>query len=138
MFKQEGRQGRRPTNKVMLQNRQQNYSTNGRVDQSLLPSWDSIFLRLGLPLPKRGRAQCCLHGGNSHQSLSLSDKGFFKCFVCGASGDKIGFIRKLYGCDFKRALAWFGLTPGKLPKPDPADWIEVFRSANVKTDRRAA
>jgi hypothetical protein len=62
-----------------------------------------------------------LHGGDSLTSLVLNDDtDRFKCFVCGESGDKLTFIQKLYDCDFKAALRFFGLEPGKIPKPDPA------------------
>ena len=54
-------------------------------------------------------------------SLSVNDdRGVFFCHVCHESGDKITFIRKLYGCDFKEALSFFGLEKGDISKPDPA------------------
>jgi len=96
------------------------YPASTPINQALLPQWNEIFRRLNLPEPRRGRTKCPIHGGDSPQSLSVNDTtGRFKCFVCGASGDRIDFIRSYLKCDFNGALVFFGLRPGKTPKPDP-------------------
>ena len=104
----------RPSNYKSCQQRQKYYATN-------LPSWEIIFNRIGEKPPRRNRARCPFHGGDSLLSLSIDEnKGVFHCFVCHESGDKITFIRKLYKCDFKEALLFFGLTQGNIrPKLDP-------------------
>ena len=109
----------RPPNTTKFQNGQMDYRVKTPINQDL-PSWESIFSMLGLPQPKRGRARCPIHDGDSPLSLAVNDeRGVFYCHVCHESGDKISFIRKYFDCDFKGALAWFGLAPGKRPKPDP-------------------
>lgn len=83
-------------------------------------SWESILRRYGEPL-RRNRARCPIHGGDSPYSLSVSEsKSLFHCFVCGASGDKIDFIRQTEKCSFREALRRLGLEPGRPPAPDPA------------------
>ena len=86
-------------------------------------SWDVIFSRIGEKVPRRGRARCPIHGGNSFQSLAVTEEkgGRFFCHVCHAKGDKISFIQQLYGYDFREALSFFGLANGKVPKPDPGE-----------------
>jgi len=93
-------------------------------------TWDSIFSRIGERAPRRGRARCPLHDGDSLQSLSVTEDkgGQYFCHVCHKSGDKIQFIRELYDFTFAEALAWFGLKPGRIPKPDPA----VLRASRVR------
>jgi len=44
----------------------------------------------------------------------------FYCFACGERGDKLSYVMKTLGCDFKAALRFFGLEPGRPPAPDPA------------------
>jgi hypothetical protein len=90
------------------------------VEREKLPCWREIFLRIGEEEPRRGRARCPIHDGDSRTSLSTDEDRGFHCFVCGASGDKISFIQQLYKCDFKDALRFYGLEPGKPPKLDPA------------------
>ncbi len=90
------------------------------IDTSALPTWQEIFLRIGEKAPRGKRARCPIHDGDSLTSLAFDeDKGVFYCHVCHAAGDKIGFLRQLYKCDFKEALRFFGLEPGKPPAPDP-------------------
>ena len=45
--------------------------------------------------------------------------GVFYCFACGERGDKLSYVMKALGCDFKAALRFFGLEPGRPPAPDP-------------------
>ena len=110
-------QDKRPLNKT---SHRINYPISSGFSQQITESWDSIFSRIGERVPRRGRARCPHHSGDSPLSLSVDEnKGVFYCHVCQAGGDKITFIRKLYDCDFKTALTWFGLAPGELPKPNP-------------------
>ena len=64
---EEGRSGKRPQQGCVTSQKRRYYTTGASVNQNIAESWESIFSRLGLPLPKRGRAQCCLHGGDSNQ-----------------------------------------------------------------------
>ncbi len=81
---------------------------------------DSIMQRAGVrPLGRRGRGECPFCDSRTGFSFS-DDLGLFHCFACGAKGDKVGFVMQLLECDFKAALRFFGLEPGKPPAPDPA------------------
>lgn len=59
----------------------------------------------------RGRTSCPIHGG-THDNLGYDDR-VFHCFVCGARGDVIAFVKAVNGCDFSSAVrildADFGL-----------------------------
>jgi hypothetical protein len=91
------------------------------IDQSNLPSWLELFARLGLPNPRRGRAACAIHGGDSRYSLSLNEnKGVFYCHACHAHGNKIDFLKATLGTNFGGALQWLGIEPGRPPIPDSA------------------
>ena len=104
------------------------YNVKTPINQDSLPSWESLFVSIGEKPPRRNRARCTLHNGDSQMSLSIDEeRGIFHCFVCGAGGDKIGFIQKYFDCDFKGALAWLGLAPGKPPKLD----MERKRRTNI-------
>jgi len=91
------------------------------IQNQTLPSWESIFHQVGEPVPRRRRARCPIHGGDSPTSLALNDeKGVYFCHVCHASGDKVDFVRHVRGTDFKGALAFLGIqAPCKPPRPDP-------------------
>ena len=60
-----------------------------------------------LPLIKKGKdylAKCPFHD-DSNPSMHVSpEKQIFKCFVCGTSGNAIGFVMKYTHADFKEAL----------------------------------
>jgi hypothetical protein len=92
------------------------------LEKQLLPPWPEIFRRIGEPEPRRNRARCPIHRGDSLTSLSVNEeRGLYHCFVCHAAGDKLGFVQRVQGTDFKGALAFFGVsTDGRPPKPDPA------------------
>lgn len=77
--------------------------------------------RIGEPQPRRGRARCPIHNGDSPTSLSLSEeKGVYHCHVFHSSGDKLDFVQRTMGINFVGALSMLGLKAGKHPKPDPA------------------
>ena len=113
------------------------------IDSQTLPSWDSVFSRVGEPPPRRGRARCPIHGGDSPTSVSVNEeKGVYFCHVCHSSGDKLDFVQRATGTGFKQALALLGVDPGmRLPKPDPAivhkrEAIKVIRKWCRQTGRR--
>jgi hypothetical protein len=99
------------------------------IDNSVLPSRNEIYRRIGERAPRLNRGRCPIHDGDSLYSVALDeDKGVFYCHVCHASGDKISFIQQVYRCHFKEALAFYGLQPGKIPMPDP----EVERRRRIR------
>lgn len=80
-------------------------------------SWNTIFSRAGLPFPGRIRPPCPFCESRTGFSVH-EDKGFH-CFACGIHGDKLSFIQQFHNCDFKGALRFFGLEPGRPPAPAP-------------------
>jgi DNA primase len=81
-------------------------------------SWDSIIHRTGNEHLRRGRGRCPFC--ESQTGFSVHNEKGFHCFACGVHGDKVSFIRQFHKCDFKDALRFFGLEPGRPPVPDPA------------------
>lgn len=51
------------------------------------------------PPPRRHRIPCPIHAGEDY-NLSFTDKGFC-CFVCGAKGDQIAFVKDVLGLSTK-------------------------------------
>ena len=91
------------------------------IQNQTLPPWEAIFHRVGEPAPRRRRARCPIHGGDSPTSLALNEeKGVYFCHVCHASGDKVDFVRQVRGTDFKGALTFLGIeAPFNPPLPNP-------------------
>jgi hypothetical protein len=98
-------------------------------------TWPNIFSRLDLKPLRRNRGQCPLCESGTGFSTTENKTGLFYCFSCNAAGDKINFIELLLGCNFKAALAFFGLDPSRPPKPDPA--IARRRAAERELELRA-
>ena len=98
------------------------------IDRSVLPSWHAIYELLGERPPRRNRARCVIHGGDSPVSVSVDERqGLFYCHVCGAGGDKITFVEKVRDCSFHEACAFLGLR-GEQLKPDP----EALRRRRIR------
>lgn len=55
----------------------------------------------------KGRTNCPFCPGERKDSLGFDTKAWH-CFRCGASGDAIGFVERLFGLDFKAALKKLG------------------------------
>lgn len=53
--------------------------------------------------PVMGRIRCPFHHGHD-RNLALYPNGY-KCYVCGASGDLIGYVQAVTGLDFIGAVA---------------------------------
>lgn len=51
------------------------------------------------PPPRHRRIPCPIHAGEDY-NLSFTDKGFC-CFVCGAKGDQIAFVKDVLGLSTK-------------------------------------
>ncbi len=77
------------------------------IQDHTLPYWESILHMVNEPAPRRRRACCPIHGGDSPTSPSLNeDKGLYFCHACHASGDKLDFVRKVRGTDSKGTLTF--------------------------------
>ena len=50
------------------------------------------------------KAACPFHNEKTPSFYVTPDKGFYKCFGCGESGDIFNFVEKYEGIDFKEAL----------------------------------
>ena len=93
---------------------------------SISETWESILNRCGCNALRRGRGPCPFC--ESRTAFSVHEEKGFHCFACGVHGDKISFIEQFHKCDFKDALRFFGLEPGRPPKPDPA----VLRKKRIR------
>ena len=60
-----------------------------------------VLSMYGYPTPHGRRIPCPLHNGVK-PNFAYKDH-FFKCYVCGETGDVISFVEKLYGLDFMDA-----------------------------------
>ena len=54
------------------------------------------------PPPRYRRIPCPLHGGKNY-NFSYNNR-FYKCYVCGASGDIISLVSKYFKLDFKSTI----------------------------------
>lgn len=66
-------------------------------------SMPDVIARYHHPGRRDGRTTCPFHGGE-HDNLGY-DRRVYHCFVCGAKGDVIDFVRRMTGTDFAGALA---------------------------------
>lgn len=62
-----------------------------------------VIARYGFKRGRDGRIPCPFHRGEDNNLSCKAD--FFKCFVCGASGDVITFVQKYHGLSFSDTLA---------------------------------
>ena len=85
----------------------------GRIPQNfiddLIARTDIVdFIDSRVKLKKKGkdyRACCPFHNGNNNSSFSVSsDKQFYHCFNCGASGNVLTFIMEYDGIEFVDAI----------------------------------
>ena len=90
----------------------------------------------------RGDTICCPFHDDRHPSMKLN-RDYFYCFGCGATGDVIDFVARLFGLSSYEAakkLAYdFGIDPGKPPaamalnKPHPL--ARAFRDDEMYCQR---
>ena len=95
----------------------------------------------GLQVNRSGMCRCPFHD-DRHPSMKLNEK-YFYCFGCGATGDVIDFVARLFGLSSYEAakkLAYdFGLDPDKPPaamalkKPYPL--ARAFRDEEMYCQR---
>lgn len=64
---------------------------------------DVISMYAPIPAPRAGRIPCPIHGGKGYNMSIHRDR--FICFVCGASGDQIDFVKSLFGLKYGAAIA---------------------------------
>lgn len=93
----------------------------------------------GLEVNRNGMTRCPFHD-DRHPSMKLN-KSYFYCFGCGATGDVIDFVARLFGLSSYEAaqkLAYdFGIDPDKppvavaLPKPE-RPMLRAYRQEEVR------
>lgn len=90
------------------------------IDRSALPRVSEVLDRLGIPPGRHNRSICPIHQGDNRSAFKYDDEtGTWYCFRCGVGGDVIRLIELALDTDFKGALRWLGLEPGRPPVPDP-------------------
>lgn len=76
----------------------------------------------GVTLKKQGRdyfGLCPFHNEKSPSFSVNSDKQFFYCFGCGASGDALGFVQEHMNLTFKESVEYLARQQGMaLPEPE--------------------
>lgn len=60
---------------------------------------DVVERYCGLHPARNGRVPCPFHNGKDN-NMALYDDGRYYCYVCGASGDQITFVRNMFNVDF--------------------------------------
>jgi hypothetical protein len=97
---------------------------------------EQAALRYGIELNRGHRARCPLHNGKDF-NLSFHGGGF-RCFVCGASGDSVGFTRLLFGYQkpieaLKRINNDFGLgLELEAGKPEKANYSTLKQIKQIR------
>ncbi|MDP4236476.1 MAG: DNA primase [Bacteroidota bacterium] len=84
-------------------------------------------------LRKRGRNHiglCPFHTEKTPSFNVVEDKGIFKCFGCGESGDVFSFLMKIEGLTFPEALA-------KLAKNAGIDYVRTERTGEQSSEDKA-
>ena len=75
----------------------------------------------------RGDMICCPFHDDRHPSMKLN-RDYFYCFGCGATGDVIDFVARLFGLSSYEAakkLAYdFGMSAGAVRLPAPVGTLE--------------
>ncbi len=87
-----------------------------------------------VPLKKRGNdlvGLCPFHAEKTPSFHVHPDRGFFKCFGCGAGGDAITFVQKSENLDFAEAVRALASKAGIELQP------ENPRAARVRSEREA-
>jgi DNA primase len=87
-----------------------------------------------VPLKKRGNdlvGLCPFHGEKTPSFHVHPDRGFFKCFGCGAGGDAIAFVQRIENVPFTDAVRTLAAKAGVELEP------ENPRAARARSEREA-
>lgn len=63
-----------------------------------------VFERYGYSVNARGFVCCPFHGEKTPSCKVYDGKGGYHCFGCGAGGDVINLVQRLFNIDFKSAI----------------------------------
>jgi len=99
----------------------------------------TILLRnLGFDVNERTRrASCLLHGGSNPTAFVWREDGFWRCFSCGMSGDRIALVRARQRCGFRDAVEFLATLADVEYKPGLASREEIERQRQLR-EREAA
>jgi hypothetical protein len=93
----------------------------------------SIIENSGVQLRKAGSRHVglCPFHDDRNPSLSVYPDNHFKCFSCGAYGDQIDFVQKMYGLSFLDALKHLGIEQGPVTPEIKRDIAERKRRSEL-------
>ena len=85
------------------------------------------------------RAACILHGGSNPTAFSWREDGRWRCFSCGASGDRIALVRAVQQCGFREAVAFLAHLAGVSYEPQRVSrrQIEAAKRQRQRADAAA-
>jgi len=90
------------------------------IDRGTLPTISETLIRLGASVRGRRSTGIC-HDSHTPGVIAFDDhSGVWFCHRCGHGGDVVDLIKHTLKTDFRGALCWLGIEPGKPPAPDPA------------------
>ncbi len=81
------------------------------------------------------RCACVLHEGSNPSAFSWTEEGLWKCFACGAGGDKITLIRAVRKCSFREAMVFLAVLAGVGSPSGERSYAEIEKD---RGRRRAA
>jgi phage/plasmid primase-like uncharacterized protein len=86
--------------------------TNAREIAALVPP-ARLLSALGFEVIERTRrCACILHGGSNRTAFSWTEAGLWKCYSCGAGGDRIGLVKAVRQCSFREAVEFLAALAG--------------------------
>jgi CHC2-type zinc finger protein len=86
--------------------------------------------------PKKRRCSCVLHNGENPSAFAWSEAGLWKCFSCGAGGDRISLVRAVKNCSFREAVAFLASLAGVPYSPTHIPYQELVQ-AKIARERAA-
>jgi hypothetical protein len=85
---------------------------NAREIAALVPM-PRLLESLGFTVNERTRRCACLiHGGANPSAFSWAQEGWWKCYSCGAGGDRIALVRAVRECSFREAVEFLAKLAG--------------------------
>ena len=101
-------------------------------------SMQEVVEKYGFEVNRAHKMLCPFHN-DGHPSMHVYSDNFH-CFTCGAHGDVISFVQKLYGLDFQKAISKIDLDFGlNLPidrKPTIREYFELKDAERVRTKKQ--
>ena len=72
-----------------------------------------LLAALGFEANERTRrGPCPLHGGRNPSAFAWREDGRWRCFACGACGDRIALVRAVRRCSFSEAIRFIAILAG--------------------------